>query len=56
LGDVHVSLAAPIINRREELEHLGWDVRVLEGLNHVQAMQASQVVPIIRSWLPSARQ
>jgi len=54
LGDVHVSLAAPIINRREELEHLGWDVRVLEGLNHEQAMQASQVVPIIRSWLVSA--
>ncbi len=53
-GNVHVSLAAPIVNRREELEHLGWDVRVLEGLNHVQAMQASQVVPIIRSWSVSA--
>jgi len=53
-GNVHVSLAAPIVNRREELEHLGWDVRVLEGLNHAQAMQASQVVPIIRSWLVSA--
>jgi hypothetical protein len=37
------------VNRREELEHLGWEVRVLEGLNHVQAMQANQVVPIIRS-------
>ena len=56
LGDVHISLAAPIINRREELEHLGWDVRVLEGFNHVQAMQASQVVPIICSLLASARQ
>jgi len=54
-GDVHVSLAAPIIDRREELEWLGWDVRVLEGLNHLQAMQASQVVPLIRSCLASAR-
>lgn len=52
-GNVHVSLAAPIINRREELEHLGWDVRVLEGLNHAQAMQASEVVPLIRSLLVS---
>jgi len=54
-GNVHVSLAAPIMNRREELEHLGWEVRVLEGLNHVQAMQPSQVVPILRSWLAAAR-
>ena len=53
-GDVHVSLAAPIINRREELEQLGWVVRVLDGLNHAQAMQASQVVPMIRSLLVSA--
>jgi len=55
-GDVHVSLAAPIINRRAELEQLGWDVRVLEGLDHAQAMQASQVVPIIRSCLASAHE
>jgi pimeloyl-ACP methyl ester carboxylesterase len=54
-GDVHVSLAAPMMNRRNELERLGWEVRVLEGLNHVQAMQASQVVPLIRSCLASAR-
>ncbi|QRK12393.1 alpha/beta hydrolase [Archangium violaceum] len=50
-GDVHVSLAGPIVNGRAQLEELGWDVRVLEGLNHMQAMQATQVVPIIRPWL-----
>jgi hypothetical protein len=26
-------------------------VRVLEGLDHMQAMQASQVLPILRPWL-----
>lgn len=55
-GNVHVSLAAPLIDRREELERLGWEVRVLEGLNHAQAMQVDQVVPIIRSLLVSAHE
>ncbi|WNG43839.1 alpha/beta hydrolase [Archangium minus] len=52
-GDVHVNLAGPIVNGRTQLEELGWDVRVLEGLNHMQAMQATQVVPMIRPWLES---
>jgi pimeloyl-ACP methyl ester carboxylesterase len=50
-GDVFISLASPIINGRAELASLGWEVRVLEGLDHIQAMQAAQVVPVIRSWL-----
>lgn len=49
-GDVHVSLAGPIVHGRAQLKDLGWDVRVLDGLDHIQAMQATQVVPIIRSW------
>src|SRR5579863_2717588 len=52
-GDVHVSLAGPIVREREHLENLGWDVRVLDGLDHIQAMQATQVVPIVHSWLAS---
>ena len=50
-GGVHVSLAGPVIRERAQLEALGWDVRVLEGLDHTQAMQAAQVVPMLRSWL-----
>jgi pimeloyl-ACP methyl ester carboxylesterase len=50
-GAVHVSMAGPVIDRRAELEALGWQVRVLEGLDHTQAMQAAQVVPILRPWL-----
>jgi hypothetical protein len=49
-GDVHVSLAGPIVRGRAQLEDLGWDVRVLDGLDH---MQATQVMPIMRSWLAS---
>jgi pimeloyl-ACP methyl ester carboxylesterase len=50
-GGVHVSLAGPVVNRRAELEALGWEVRVLEGLDHTQAMQAVHVLPILRPWL-----
>jgi pimeloyl-ACP methyl ester carboxylesterase len=52
-GDVLVSMAGPIRARRAELKSLGWEVRVLDGLDHLQAMQAKQVVPILRSWLAS---
>ncbi len=52
-GDVLVSIAGPVVRRRAELERLGWDVRVLDGLDHMQAMQAAQVVAVIRPWLLS---
>jgi pimeloyl-ACP methyl ester carboxylesterase len=50
-GNVHVSLADPIVRGQAQLSELGWDVRVLDGLDHIQAMQAKLVVPILRSWL-----
>jgi pimeloyl-ACP methyl ester carboxylesterase len=50
-GDVFVSLAAPVIRDRAELEALGWEVHVLDGLDHTQAMQAPIVLPILRPWL-----
>jgi pimeloyl-ACP methyl ester carboxylesterase len=53
-GGVQVSMADPVIRRRAELEALGWQVRVLEGLDHTQAMQAAQVLPILRPWLLAA--
>src|SRR5260370_27133906 len=52
-GNVLVSLAGPIVRGQAHLEELGWDVRVFDGLDHIQAMQAKQVVPILRSWLAS---
>jgi pimeloyl-ACP methyl ester carboxylesterase len=52
-GDVYVNLATPIIRTQAELEKLGWDVRILTGLNHMTAMLSTQVLPIIRPWLIS---
>jgi pimeloyl-ACP methyl ester carboxylesterase len=52
-GGVQVRLAAPVISRRADLEALGWEVRVLDGLDHLKAMQAVQVLPILRPWLVS---
>ena len=53
-GDVLVSIAGPLIAKRTELESLGWEVRVFDGMDHLQAMQANQVLPILRSWLASS--
>ena len=50
-GGVHVSYAGPVVERRAELEALGWQVHVLEGVDHTQAMQAAQVLPVLRPWL-----
>ena len=52
-GDVRVRLAEPLVQRRGELESLGWEVRVLDGLDHMQAMQAANVLPIVHPWLAS---
>jgi hypothetical protein len=52
-GDIRIDLADPIIRHRAELEALGWDVVVLDGLDHMGAMQAAQVVPVLRPWLAS---
>jgi pimeloyl-ACP methyl ester carboxylesterase len=53
-GGVQVSMADPVINGRDELQALGWQVVVLEGLDHTQAMQAVHVLPVLRPWLISA--
>lgn len=50
-GGVRVGIVTPLINRRAELEAFGWDVHVLDGLDHTQAMQAGAVLPVLRPWL-----
>ena len=50
-GNVSVSLAGPIVRGQAQLCDLGWEVRVLDGLDHIQAMQARHVVPLLHSWL-----
>lgn len=50
-GEVRVDIAGPFRTRRAELEAFGWEVHVLDGLDHMGAMQAAQVLPIISPWL-----
>ncbi|MEU8079171.1 alpha/beta fold hydrolase [Catellatospora citrea] len=50
-GGVTVDIAGPVLRERTDLEALGWDVAVLDGLDHMQAMQAAVVLPVLRPWL-----
>lgn len=52
-GDVRVDLAGPLVRERSTLESLGWQVAVLDGLDHTSAMQPDAVLPVIRPWLMS---
>jgi pimeloyl-ACP methyl ester carboxylesterase len=53
-GGVRVHTAGPLLERRAELETDGWEVRVLDGLDHTQAMQAAAVLAILRPFLTAA--
>jgi pimeloyl-ACP methyl ester carboxylesterase len=53
-GGVHVSMARPLIAHRAELAASGWAVELLDGLDHTGAMQAANVLPILRPWLGAA--
>jgi pimeloyl-ACP methyl ester carboxylesterase len=53
-GGVTIDLAGPVRAHRAELEAAGWAVHVLEGLDHLAAMQAERVLPILRPFLEAA--
>ncbi|MEV0453585.1 alpha/beta fold hydrolase [Catellatospora methionotrophica] len=50
-GGVTVDIAGPVTRDRDGLTALGWDVAVLDGLDHMQAMLAPAVLPVLRPWL-----
>ncbi|SHF59727.1 alpha/beta fold hydrolase [Streptoalloteichus hindustanus] len=50
-GGVTVDIAGAVAGHRAELEAAGWDVRVLDGLDHTTAMQPGAVLPVLRLWL-----
>uniref|UniRef100_UPI003555F096 alpha/beta fold hydrolase n=1 Tax=Streptomonospora nanhaiensis TaxID=1323731 RepID=UPI003555F096 len=50
-GGVRVDIVGPLRERRAELEELGWRVRVLDGLDHMTAMQPPAVLSVLRPWL-----
>lgn len=52
-GGVTVNIAGAVMDQRAELETVGWDVRILNGLDHTQAMQPANVLPVLKPWLAS---
>lgn len=50
-GDTVVDIAGPLLRRRDELNEQGWEVQILPGLDHLAAMHAVKVLPILRDWL-----
>jgi hypothetical protein len=50
-GNTLVSIGTAVANNRAELERLGWTVHLLDGLDHMQAMQAAQILPVVEPWL-----
>jgi hypothetical protein len=53
-GDTVVRIAEPLATHRAELGESGWDVELLPGLDHLTAMQAANVLPILQPWLRRA--
>lgn len=54
-GGVTVDMASPLINKAGELKNFGWDVEVIEGLDHISAMQPNNALPAVRPWLIDVR-
>jgi len=52
-GGATVDMAGPLVNQAAEIRDFGWDVQVLEGLDHIQAMQPANALPVVRTWLIS---
>lgn len=52
-GGVLVDIVGPLTSHAQELNQIGWDVEILEGLDHTGAMQPANVLPLIRPWLDS---
>ena len=50
-GDVQVDIVGPLFQKRKDLEAFGWNVQVLEELDHTQAMQPNAVLSVILPWL-----
>jgi pimeloyl-ACP methyl ester carboxylesterase len=47
--DSHIG--ATVAGTRETLERLGWDVRLVEGLDHLDVLEPTVFVPIVGEWL-----
>jgi pimeloyl-ACP methyl ester carboxylesterase len=46
-----ISLVGPVVEHRAELERLGWEVQIVDGLDHMGVLEPNVVVPIVADWL-----
>jgi hypothetical protein len=46
-----IGLGARILSQRDQLEELGWDVRFVDGLDHMEVLEPAVFVPLISDWL-----
>ncbi|GAA0559454.1 hypothetical protein GCM10010172_48170 [Paractinoplanes ferrugineus] len=53
-GDAVIDMAGPLIAGRAELEARGWRVEVIPGADHMSAMRAEVVLPLLTGWLSAA--
>ncbi|WP_016700571.1 alpha/beta fold hydrolase [Actinoalloteichus spitiensis] len=53
-GGVTVDIAGRLAGGRAALEEAGWDVALLDGLDHLGAMLPDAVLPVVRPWLRTA--
>lgn len=49
----HVAIAEPLVRNRAELAGRGWTIEIVPDADHVSAMQAPKVLPILVPWLTS---
>jgi pimeloyl-ACP methyl ester carboxylesterase len=52
-GDAYVAIAEPLSRHHDELVKRGWTVQVIPGADHMSAMRATTVLPILIPWLNS---
>lgn len=50
-GNAHVAIADALRRHRDELIRRGWAVELVPDADHMVAMQASQVLPLLTPWL-----
>jgi len=49
--EVIARIGQTVVDRREELERFGWEVKLLEGLNHMEGAAPAVVIPVLQEWL-----
>lgn len=50
-GDTVVDIGGPLQRHRDRLIDRGWQIEILPGLDHMSAVHADRVLPILRPWL-----